>query len=79
MVAQNPGLSITFGDTVYVLDTAVERFAYTSDPLQAAGFARVMVLDALVVANGMIESYTAVFDTSDPETARFVAAQSSAG
>src|SRR5579859_151453 len=73
-VAQNPGLTITFGDTVYVLDTALERFAFSSDPVTAAGFSRLWVIETIVVQNGKIVSYTAIFDSSDAETARFLAA-----
>lgn len=73
-VAANPGLAITFGDTVYVLDTAIERFAFSSDPVTAAGFSRLWVIETIVVMNGKIASYTAAFDTSDAETARFVQA-----
>lgn len=74
VVAQNPHLQITFGETVYVLNTAIERFAYTSDPVQAAGVSRVWVIETLVVLNGKIVSYTAVPDLSDAETVRFVQA-----
>jgi len=73
-VAANPGLTVTFGDTIYVLDTTIERFTFRSDPVTAAGFSRLLVIETIVVVNGKIESYTAVFDSSDAETARFLAA-----
>jgi hypothetical protein len=74
VVAANPGLTISFGESVYVVDTAVERFSYASDPIRAAGFSRLWVIETIVVNNGKIVSYTAIFDTSDPDTARFAAA-----
>lgn len=72
VVAQNPGLTVSFGETVYVVDTAIERFAFASDPIRAAGFSRLWVVETIVVNRGKIISYTAIFDTSDAETARFL-------
>jgi hypothetical protein len=74
VVAQNPQLGISFSDTEYVLNTAVERLAFSSDPVRAAGAGRLWTIETIVASNGKIVSYTAVFDTSDPETARFLAA-----
>lgn len=73
-VAQNPGLTISFGDTVYVLNTAIERFAFTSDPVRAVGVSRVWVIETIVVLNGKMVSYTAVPDLSDAETVQFIQA-----
>ncbi len=74
--AQNPNFSIAFSDTSYVLNTAIQRFAFASDPIRAAGFNRIWAIETLVVQNGKIASYTAVFDSSDAETVRFLKAVS---
>lgn len=74
VVMANPGLTISFGESVYIVDTAVEKFAFASDPIRAAGFSRLWVVETIVVNRGKIISYTAIFDTSDAETARYVAA-----
>jgi ketosteroid isomerase-like protein len=72
-IAGNPNLKVTLGDTVYILDTAVEREAFSSDVTAAAGVSRVMGIETIVVLDGKIVSYTAAPDLDDPETARFVA------
>ena len=71
-VAANPNLSITLSDTVYVLNTAIEREAFSSDTTRAAGVSRVVGIETIVVLNGKIVSYTAVPDLDDPETVRFL-------
>jgi len=53
-VAQNPGLAISFSDTVYVLDTAIERFAFSSDPVQSAGFSAVVGEGEELVGRGKL-------------------------
>ena len=73
-VQENPNLQVSFSDTSYSLDTAIERAAFTSDTVRAGGASRLWEIETFVVNNGKIVSYTAVFDTSDAETARFVAA-----
>ena len=73
---QNPGASVSFGDTVYALDTAIHRIAFASDPIRAAGVSRIWLIETLVVFNGKIVSYAAVLDLSDAETAKFAAALS---
>jgi limonene-1,2-epoxide hydrolase len=71
-IAAHPHLSVTLGDTVYVLNTAIEREAFSSDVTRAAGVSRVMGIETIVVLNGKIVSYTAVPDLNDPETVRFI-------
>lgn len=73
-LAQNPGLTVTFGESVYVLDTALHRVAVSSDPIRAAGVSRIWLIETIVVFNGKIVSYTGVLDLSDAETLRFAQA-----
>lgn len=71
-IAANPHLAVTLSDTVYVLDTAIEREAFSSDVTRAAGVSRVWGIETIVVLNGKIVSYTAVPDLNDAETVRFI-------
>lgn len=72
-IAAQPHLAVTLSDTVYVLNTAIEREAFSSDVTRAAGVSRVVGIETIVVLGGKIISYTAVPDLDDPETVRFIA------
>jgi len=71
-IAAQPNLSVSLGETVYVLNTAIEREAFSSDATRAAGVSRVWGIETIVVLGGKIVSYTAVPDLNDPETVRFI-------
>lgn len=71
-IAANPHLAVSLSDTVYVLNTAIERESFSSDLTRAAGVSRVWGIETMVVLNGKIVSYTAVPDLNDPETVRFI-------
>lgn len=73
-VRQNPGLGLSFGDTVYVLDTGIHRLAVASDPIRALGLTRIWVTETIVVFQGKVISYSTVLDLSDPETVKFATA-----
>ncbi len=73
-VRQNPGLGLSFGDTVYVQDTGIHRLAVASDPIRALGLSRIWVTETILVFQGKVTSYGVAFDLSDAETAKFVMA-----
>lgn len=75
---QNPGLTVSFGDTVVVLDTAIHRTALASDPIRAAGVSRIWIMETLVVFQGKIVSISAFPDLADAETLKFIQASSGA-
>jgi hypothetical protein len=75
LIKQSPGLTVAFGDTVYVLDTAVQRVAVSWDSMRAAGIDRIWVIETIVVSPlGKIVSYSAVPDVNDAQTLTFVMA-----
>ena len=69
---QRPGTSLSFDASVVALNTAVHHMVVTSDPIQAMGISRIVMIQTLVVANGKITTLTAEFDLEDPETQLFV-------
>jgi hypothetical protein len=71
-----PGFTVSVGDTVVVLDTAVHRIAFAADPMRAAGVSRIWIIETLVVFQGKIVSFSAFPDLSDAETLKFVQASS---
>ncbi len=70
-VQQNPGLGLSFSDTVYVLDSGIHRLAVASDPIRALGLTRIWVTETIVVFQGKVISYGVALDLSDPSTVQF--------
>jgi hypothetical protein len=68
---QFPGLTFSFGDTTYMMDTAMHVITVQADPIHAMGLDRILIEETLVVSQGKIVSFTDVLDRSDPQTARF--------
>ena len=78
LIANNPGLTQTVNGPTVVLNTAVSRDLVSADPFRAAGAERIVIIHALVVANGQIVALTAIPDPDDPETMEFFAAMAAA-
>jgi ketosteroid isomerase-like protein len=74
----SPGLTVTLGEPTVVLNTAVSRDLFASDPMRAAGTERIAIVHTLVVANGQIVALIAVPDPDDPVTMAFFAAMQAA-
>jgi hypothetical protein len=72
-LAMNPGLNVTFTDRTVVLGTEVHRSVVISDSVRAAGVARILLIETIVVADGVVVSATVQLDLADSETARFAA------
>jgi ketosteroid isomerase-like protein len=73
LISRNPGLMVNFEESQVIRNTTVHRVFASSDTFRAAGASRVVAIHTLVIQDGMIISFTNLFDLSDPETARFVA------
>jgi hypothetical protein len=78
-IRSNPGFSVTFGKSEYVLNTAVHRVTITSDAIRASGVDRFILIHTIVTVRGRIAMLGQQLDLSDVETARYALALSPEG
>jgi hypothetical protein len=78
-IRSNPGFSVTFGKSEYVLNTAVHRVTITSDAIRASGVSRFVLIHTIVIVRGKIALLGQQLDLNDVETARYALALSPEG
>jgi hypothetical protein len=77
LIANNPGLEVTFTEPTVAYNTAVSRDQVTAETFRAAGAERI-IIHTLVVANGQIVVLANIPDPDDPVTTAFFAAMQAA-
>ena len=78
LIANNPGLAVTFTDPTVAHNTAVSRDEVNAETFQAAGAERIIIFHTLVVANGQIAVLANIPDPDDPMTTQFFSATQAA-
>jgi hypothetical protein len=78
LIANNPGLAVTFTEPTVMHTTAVSRDEVSAETFRAAGAERIIIIHTLVVADGQIAVLANIPDPDDPVTTEFFAAMAAA-
>lgn len=74
LIANTPGLEVTFTEPTVAHNTAVSRDPVAADPYREAGAERIILIHTIVIADGQIVVLTAIPDPDDPVTTELFAA-----
>jgi hypothetical protein len=71
LIANTPGLEVTFTEPTVTHNTAVSRDEGSAEPWRAAGAERIIIIHTLVVTNGQLVVLANIPDIDDPMTRAF--------
>ena len=78
LIANTPGLEVSFTEPTVAHNTAVSRDPVAADPYREAGAERIILIHTIVVSGGQIVVLTAVPAPDDPVTTELFAAMQAA-